>query len=177
MNLEPNYYRKYRIMINLSVILILRISFPIVWLGFIVLLTVFMYIAYIDDVNYNLPAYIFWWIYYCFCEIQVIATIFGYLIFIGVMTLYLIFRFNDINENLKSISHNEGFNYVKIRKVIDDYHWVALSVIEYNKLFVFKILNLEIRSLNFVKFLARLVIFLLYSFYFKFILKIQMQYL
>ena len=136
-------YRKARIAFNLSIILFLEILYPIVSAGFVILLTVFMYIAYTDGkVNYNLPTYICWWAYYCFCAVHITATIFGLLTIVEVILAYLIAKFGQINQKLKSM--DQGFDLVHfslLKKLIEEHYLISLKTNEFNKLFT-KILGI-----------------------------------
>ena len=129
-------YRKIRIVLNFSTILLLEFLYPIVSIGFIILMTVFMYIAYTDgQVNYNLPTYICWWAYYCFCAVHITATIFGLLILVEMILIYLIVKFDQVNKKLKSMDqsfHLVHFNLLK--KLIDEHYFISLKTNEFNKL-------------------------------------------
>ena len=113
----------------------MKILFPIIYFGFIILQSVFMYIAYTkSDVNYNLSIYICWWFYYCFCAIQVTAVILSYFVMFSVFILYLVLRFDQINEKFKLISKKKRFRYIPTVKVISEFYSVAYKVIEFNSM-------------------------------------------
>lgn len=143
MGFSQKLYRKARIAFNLSAILLLEILYPIISFGFIIMMTVFMYIAYIDGkVNYNLPTFICWWAYYCFCADHITATIFGILILVEMLLMYLIVVFDRINQKFKSM--NQSFHLVHFKllsKLIEEHYFISLKTNEFNKLFT-KILGI-----------------------------------
>ena len=125
-NLQRKTYRTLRIIIIIVTVVCTKILFPIISFGFIILQSVFMYIAYTkSDVNYNLPIYICWWFYYCFCAVQVTAVILGYSVMISILVLYLMLRFNQINEKFKLISQRKRISYTSMMKVISEFYSVA----------------------------------------------------
>lgn len=138
LNLVEKNYKKLRIALIVCVIICVKILFPIISLGFIILQSVFMYIAYIDsDVNYNLPIYICWWFYYCFCAIQVTATVMNIVVLVGYMILYLILRFDQVNEKIKSMGQYKRLNYISIVSVIAEHYSIANKVAEFNSILTF----------------------------------------
>ena len=142
-NLQRKTYRTFRIIIIIVTVVCTKILFPIISFGFIILQSVFMYIAYTkSDVNYNLPIYICWCFYYCFCAVHITATIFGLLIIVEVILAYLIAKFGQINQKLKSM--DQGFDLVHfslLKKLIEEHYLISLKTNEFNKLFT-KILGI-----------------------------------
>ena len=124
-------------MVSLSIILFFKILFPLICFGFIVLLTTFMYIAYIDGfVKYNLSIYICWWFYYSFCAVQIAASIMSFCVFFPLLIVYLRFRFDQINEKFKKIDvrSNKRINFYLVKKILDEHCLVSQKVSELNKL-------------------------------------------
>ena len=145
--LNDKNYRRLRIVISLSVILLLKIIFPIISLGIIILISWFMYIAYNDgQVNYNLPVYICWWFYYCFCAVHIVATVFSYVIILMIGLLYIKFRLDQINQKYKLIHKgnilNEKlfnasipFTFMKLKRLIDEHYDIAFIIVQLNEMF------------------------------------------
>ena len=134
-NLPKKYYRKLRISIIIAIIGCLKILFPIISVGFITLLSVFMYTAYTDsDINYYLPVYLCWWLYYCFCAVQITAIAIGYSVLFGIITLYLFFKLDEVNEMFKRIRSGKRFIYNSIIKAIDNHYSVAYKIIKFDSI-------------------------------------------
>ena len=113
----------------------MRILFPIVSIGFITLISVFMYTAYTDsDVKYYLPVYLCWWLYYCFCAVQITAIALGYSVLFGFMILYLFLKLDQVNEMFKRIKNRKRFIYNSIIKVIDNHYSVAYKIIKFDSI-------------------------------------------
>lgn len=123
-------------MISASIILLLKIAFPIICFGLILLISTFMYIAYFDgDVNYNLPVYICWWFYYSFCAVQITASILTLTITLSMIIFYLHFRFDQINEKFKTIDANKSnkkINFYLVKKIVDEHYLVSKKITEFN---------------------------------------------
>ena len=113
----------------------MRILFPIVSVGFITLISVFMYTAYTDsDVNYYLPVYLCWWLYYCFCAVHIIAIVLGFCVLCGFMTSYLFLKLDEVNEMFKPIRNCKRLIYNSIIKTIGNHYLVAYKIIRFNLL-------------------------------------------
>lgn len=126
-----------RLMISAAIILLLKIAFPLICFGFILLLTTFMYIAYIDsDVNYNLLVYICWWLYYGLCAVQVAASIMTLTVVFPMLIFYLHFRFDQINDKFKKIDvhSNKKINFYLVVKIINEHYLVSQKVTEFNRM-------------------------------------------
>lgn len=126
-----------RLMISAAIILLLKIGFPLICSGFILLLTTFMYIAYIDsDINYNLPVYICWWFYYNLCAVQIAASILAITATFPMLIFYLHFRFDQINDKFKMIDihSNKRINFYLVMKIINEHYLVSHKVTEMNRM-------------------------------------------
>ena len=90
-------------MANLLLYPLLKVIRPILTISISITILGFIYYAYVKfDVVYNPIIHFLWAIYFCFVISQVILILFLTFSLFSAYTLYLRFRFKEVNQMLKS---------------------------------------------------------------------------
>ena len=119
--LNKKHTRTLRLMANLLVYPSFKVIRPILTISISVIIFGLMYYAYVkSDVAYNPLLHFLWAIYFCFVVSQMVSTlIFTFSLFCG-YSLYLKFRFKQVNQMFKRYKIKTVVKAIQQHKLLCD---------------------------------------------------------
>ena len=101
--LNQKHLRRIRFMCNLILYPFFKVIGPILSTSISIIVLISMYYAYNNfDIDYNPVIHFVWAIYYCFVISQMVYTLIIFFTLISGLSFYFKFRFNQVNQLIKS---------------------------------------------------------------------------
>lgn len=120
-DINAQHTKIMRFMANFILYPFFRVFSPVSTFSISMIIFLIMYYAYVHFNVYNPVVHFLWAIYYCFVVSQMVSTLvctFGF--FVG-FSLYVKFRFNEVNKKFRSRNLKNIVKSIKEHKLICDY--------------------------------------------------------